>query len=1375
MRKPTLRIDLAILMGYLLTALLFFWPVTLGGKTILPADNAFAWAPWKEYAAQEGITVPHNELLSDLYLENYAWKRFIVDSLQRRELPLWNPYILSGVPFLAAGQHSALYPLSVLFYVLPLPAAYGWFAALHLFLAGTWIYLFARVLRMGRLGSGLAGLSFMLSGFMVTRQVFPMIVAAAVWLPLLLTAIELLARHVEKGEGSPFSYIPAAALGAVAFGLSLLAGHPEMYYYVALTAGFYALWRLALVYRRRHSPGSVLSLAGWLLGMMLLGLGLGAGQWVPLFDLVRHNFRVGSASLRDVLGWAYPPRRIISLLIPDFFGNPAHHGYWDLYTWRWVPVTQNALGEPIHTIYWGIKNYVEGASYLGTLPTLLALIGLLCPGRGQSARRHVPFFGALAALSLSFVFGTPLYALIYYLPGLNQVHSPFRWIYPYSLCMALLAGLGAEALISGDDEGVLSARIRRFLAREFIPRGALWAGLALLAGLGFSLLIKEQMATLAGRLLPHLALAPQAFADGRAFYSYEFRNLMLFALALAAGGATLVARRALQRRRLWSALCALLIGGELFVIGHSFFPAVDPSLVAYRTPGIEFLQKEGGLYRITSYGADKTFNANAGMWYGIADARGYDSIIPQQYARYMEGIQPQSELQYNRIAPLYPHYPEVLDSPLLDMLNVRYVLTAPDRPLNHEDFTLVYEGEMRIYRHEDGLPRAYWVPRAQIIGDDQARAAALRTFDPRQSVILEDAAAPRPDAPWPAAADPAAPIQEIVYTPNEVTITVETIMPGYLVLADAYSEGWLAFIRPFDAETPQLAEQKIDIYRANGNFRAVYLPAGHHVVRFKYSPDNVKFGLYISFLSAMVFLLGLALWGWTRFYAGQGQEIVERRVTKNTLAPIALSLVNKAIDMAFAMLMLRILGPVDSGQYALAVVIIGWFDILTNFGLNTLLTREVAKDREHANRYLSNTLMLRVILWVAAIPMLLGFFGLRQLTKPLEPTTMLAIGVFGLGLLPSNMSASFSAVFNAYERMEIPASVTTLTTLLKVFFGTVALILGTGYLGLAVVSILVNLITMAVLYGLLRRTLFRPRAEIDWPFQWRMVLDSYPLMINLLLATLFFKVAMLLLEWLIPEPRVLGWYGAAYKYVDAVQVIPAYFTMAIFPLMSRYAADDHEALLRTYRLATKLLLLVALPCALIGWALAGPLLAILAGSQYLPQAADILRVMIWYMPVGFINSVTQYILIALNQQRFLTRAFAIGLVFNILANLALISRFGFMAAAYVAVASEIALLIPFLFGIRRHLGHVPWLSWSWKPALSTAPVLLLVAFLPDRYRLLGVVLGLGVYMLCLVGLGAFDIEERAALGRVLPLREWADRGQQRLGRLLGLFPTPRQR
>ncbi|MFQ5421488.1 MAG: hypothetical protein ACE5EY_14130, partial [Anaerolineae bacterium] len=126
------RIDLLILAGFLVLPLLLYAPVSLGGQTMVPADNLFQWQPWASHAAELGAETPHNGLLTDMAIENYPWKRFFGESVRNREIPLWQPYLFAGSPFLATGQHSMLYPFSWLFLLLPLWKAYGWFTVSQL-------------------------------------------------------------------------------------------------------------------------------------------------------------------------------------------------------------------------------------------------------------------------------------------------------------------------------------------------------------------------------------------------------------------------------------------------------------------------------------------------------------------------------------------------------------------------------------------------------------------------------------------------------------------------------------------------------------------------------------------------------------------------------------------------------------------------------------------------------------------------------------------------------------------------------------------------------------------------------------------------------------------------------------------------------------------------------------------------------------------------------------------------------------------------------------------------------------------------------------------------------------------------------------------
>jgi hypothetical protein len=864
--------DLPFLAAFLILALIFFFPVTLGGKTMLPADNAFSWEPWKTYSAQVGVGLPHNDLLGDLYLENYAWKRFIVQSLRQGQMPLWNPYIVAGVPFLAAGQHSALYPLSVLFYVLPIPAAYGWYAAIHMFLMQVFAYFLARALRVGRWGSALTGVTLSFCGFVVANQVFPMITAAITWWPVILTAIVHITDRAAEGQVGLGRHVRDVVVGAFALAMVFLAGHPEMYYYVAVTCALFALWRLvrtAVIGRRWTPLWQALLVLG---GTVLVGAALGAVQWLPLMQLAGQNFREGSTTFKDVLGWAYVPRQVISMFIPDFFGNPTHHSYFDLFTWKTLPVTTNALHGQISTIFWGMKNYVEAASYVGFLPIVLAVVAVLRRKSGD-----LWFWLVLSVLSLLFTFGSRLYIIVYKLPGLNQVHSPFRWVMVYSLGVSLLAGMGLDTLLGAVTEESARARwwqrLMATLTERVFSWGIMVGAVAALVGLGISLAIKERFASLAQRMLDEWALANQAFADWRMLYSYEFRNVLIFAIVVLVSGVALFLFRRLRRSPFGPALLILVVVGELYAVGHSFFPAVDPGLVGYRTPAIDFLKKDPELYRITTFVPEGglLFNANMPMIYDIPDVRGYDSIIPRQYARFMEIIQYQSELLYNRIAPIFYYSAPSLNSRLLDLLNVKYVMTEKSlAQLPARNYTLVYDGEVRIYRNDDALPRAFLVPAAELIPVEYDRRIALADLEPLEKVILEE--------PWQQTlpASPPRPfpyqVEKIEYTPNEVRVTCNTPTPAFLVLGDTYFEGWQATFYTAEGPGQRGAGQALHIYRADGNFRAVELPAGHYVVRFRYAPTILLVGAVVSALALVVWG---ALVGWALLSRGRSRGRAE--------------------------------------------------------------------------------------------------------------------------------------------------------------------------------------------------------------------------------------------------------------------------------------------------------------------------------------------------------------------------------------------------------------------------------------------------------------------------------------------------------------------
>ncbi|MBN1660233.1 MAG: oligosaccharide flippase family protein [Anaerolineae bacterium] len=1346
--------DAGALLVLLLLPLVLFGPVTAGSRTLLPADNLYQWEPYRTFAPDLGVDLPpHNELLSDLVLENMVWKQFIVESLRAGQLPLWNPHLFAGVPFLAAGQHSALYPLSAIFYVLPLARAYGLFTVLQLWLAGAAMYALVRVLRLGRWGALVAGIVYQLSAFFLVSVVFTMILAAAAWLPLLLAVIEIMMQRQEEKGAGPFVPIVYVVLGAVALGVHVLAGHPEILVYTLLVVAYYALVRLIMLWRRVGAWQPAARLGVWLGVMVALGLALGSVQLVPLFELVTQNFREGSVTYADVTGWAFPTRQIVTFLVPDFFGNPSHHGYWDLVAREWVALDRAA------GTHWGIKNYVEAGSYVGILPLLLALVALLParwpwargqrtstpvpPAAAQPDRRPVWIFGALALASLLFVFGTPLYALLYYgLPGINQLHSPFRWVWPYTVSVAVLAGMGTGRL-GNWGIGKLGNRVSSIGnpisdTRLLLGWAAIWVGGVLLVALGVAFVAPQAFLPVAEQLLGVFDSAQAVFGTAQAFLSYQWRNLIYFALMLIASGIVLrISRcpiylrlpnpsgRASGRSRtvyghlpIWKPLAVLVVAVDLLIFGAGFNPSANPDLLDFVPPSVEFLQEQmyrdagaagRGPWRLTTYqpeGSTRTLNANIPWRHGLYDVRGYDSIIPAQYATYMRAVEGQGELLYNRIAPIYGR--DNLSSPLLDLLGVRYVATEGEIP--NDDYRLVYEGELNIYQNVDAMPRAFALPTTAVEWVEPATVAEhLSTFDPRRTILLDGTTAgPNTEYPTSERDYPLHPARIATYSANTVFVDVEMLAAGWLVLTDSYFPGWKAYASPLmegagmpgPGDEPE-NETELQIVRADGNFRAVYLAEGAHRVRFKYTPMSLKLGLYGSFLAGVVLLLLGLYWLWGRFYRERDDDSAVRRVAKNSLVMLGLQLLNRLIDFVFAMMMLRILEPELAGRYQFAIVFIGYFDILVRFGLGTLVTREVAKDRAHQNRYFSTATILRGILWLTSLPLMSAGILVYAFLGQMTTDIVAAVAFFAGGMIFSNLADSFSAVFYAYEKMEYPAAISTVTALTRVSLGVLVLLIGWGFVGLAAVSVVANVVSAGVLGTLMLRHCFRPRLVWDAGTGRWMMAESFPLMINHFLAIAFFRIDTLLLKPFHGDTAV-GYYGAAYKYVEGLGVIPAYFTQAVFPLMSRYAASARDSLMRAYLLSLRLLLIVALPIAVGTFFIADGLILVLGGAQYLPDSQIALQLVIWFLPFGFVNSVTQYVLIAIDQQRFLTRAFLIGVTFNIAANLVAIPLFSYRGAAVVTVFSELALLVPFYYAVRKHLGRVPWLSLFWQPALASA-------------------------------------------------------------------------
>lgn len=445
-----------------------------------------------------------------------------------------------------------------------------------------------------------------------------------------------------------------------------------------------------------------------------------------------------------------------------------------------------------------------------------------------------------------------------------------------------------------------------------------------------------------------------------------------------------------------------------------------------------------------------------------------------------------------------------------------------------------------------------------------------------------------------------------------------------------------------------------------------------------------------------------------------------RRVALNALSPFVAQLFTKALMLGYLIVQYRLAGgPGVLGHYFLAGLLLMYTGTVADWGLTTLLTREAAKGRggaqseERTATLFRQTLSLRLLLSLALLLPTALFVAVYMAFFNLSVEGAWAVGLLTLSLLPGAFSGAVSALLYAHERMGLPAAIGVATSILNVILGVGALLLGWGIVGLSVAALVASCLTALPFWRILRRDFPTLRValapplllRLDRPVALSLLRAGWPLMLNALLVGLFFRIDGFIIQPVLGE-FALQQYSAAYSFLNFVLLITPAVTLALFPRMARHAASDRPRLLHEFTFALKALLVLSVPIVLFTVWFAPLLVSVLTGfrPEYLPGAATALQILIFFLPFSFINGLTQYVLIALDLQRLITRAFALTTAFNLAANLVLVPLYDIRGAAVATILSELVLLGPFLVWVGREVGSVGLPALAFKPALAGAVV-----------------------------------------------------------------------
>lgn len=713
-------------------------------------------------------------------------------------VPRWNPLILGGLPFIDAMHGDTFYPGAWIQFLMPLHRALGHKLIWHVFLAGVFMYLFLRTLRMRRDAAFLGGLMYMLAPSFVSL-VYPahdakMYVTA--FLPLAFALLETLMETPRVWK--------AALLGGV-MGLLILTSHVQMAYYSYWALGLWFLYRLFTV---RGNGGMALSLRSALFVVSVaLALGLGLVQLLPSYKFTTaQSVRSGVArtSYEYATSWSMHPEEVAGMIVPSFQGFQKGIGFEDNY-------------------YWGRNPFKLNSEYNGILPILFAILAVAMYRSGRTW-----FFLGLGALALVYALGadTPLYHLFYsFVPGVKNFRAPGMIVFLFAFAACTMAS-GFLSSFLDEPAGTKKQNCMRLLYA---------AGAVIACALFVTIVAKPLFDLWKSVLYPSI---PQDRYDNLVKNIPAFtRDLWRVAIIAAAALAGLWMYRT---RRIGSAalagLLALAVVVDSTVVDARYIATIDPATYPVLAQDASVAELKEKLKTDPDARALTMLSSHAPNYYamfGIRSANGahnnelksYEAFRGQNGLNFLEGW---VDLNAGRIDP-----EGIGRNNFLKVAGVKYILIPAG------------EGNIHIAENTAALGRAF-VVHEYVVAADTAAAAALRdpAFDAAKTAVLDADPDPKPSIPSDSTA--VSTVRKVNARPRSFEIEASLATPGIVVLSENMVPYWSATV---DGKPTK-------IFRAYGTFMAVAATAGDHKIVFSFRSGPFETGKRASLISlALMFAM----------------------------------------------------------------------------------------------------------------------------------------------------------------------------------------------------------------------------------------------------------------------------------------------------------------------------------------------------------------------------------------------------------------------------------------------------------------------------------------------------------------------------------------
>lgn len=428
-----------------------------------------------------------------------------------------------------------------------------------------------------------------------------------------------------------------------------------------------------------------------------------------------------------------------------------------------------------------------------------------------------------------------------------------------------------------------------------------------------------------------------------------------------------------------------------------------------------------------------------------------------------------------------------------------------------------------------------------------------------------------------------------------------------------------------------------------------------------------------------------------------------RKIFSNTVAQFISKILTGILGLAAVKIGTHYLGVAGFGEYTLVYEFLAFFGIAADLGLFTIAVKEMSEDESQIPKIIGNIISLRTVLIVAT--MLLAIITVFFIPAYSNTRVPLGVAIASITVFFTIMNGTISAVLQTKLKMEVASATAVLGKILSVglmlyvvFFG-YPLDTEMGFYMLIIAGTAGTLLTLITTNHYVKKiTPLKYRFDLDL---WKKILKkSLPYGLALILNAVYFRVDILLIS-LIKGQEEVGIYAVAMKMLEQFAILPLYFMNSVLPVLTKAIKkassarldkkiDDHYK--QIIRHAFDFLAAMAVPIVVGTFVLAFPIVFIVATPAFLSNlsegfiGSDIgLQVLIFALFFQFLNVLFAFILIAIDQQTKLLYINAIGAISNVILNLLVIPKYGFIGAAATSVFSEFYILAATFYVAKKYL------------------------------------------------------------------------------------------